>query len=204
MNKHKKGDSPTVDRENKSTEVEVQTVSVTDKMADRSSDSNWASQTMRGFRRGPSGAPFQPSSSPVSSSTVHTSTSQSTVTQNRDTDSTYQTPISKERYCHFFVNKGKCNYENSTGRKCKFLHKMAPKCKNGNNCRLNKCMYSHDAHDTSFLPNMTNIPAYVNPWTFANPWGDQAQFGGPWNWRGPSPRNQNLQQDQNWRENQSQ
>ena len=47
------------------------------------------------------------------------------------------------QYCHFFSNFGQCNYEEKTGRKCKFAHEKAPMCKFGSECNRKKCMYSH-------------------------------------------------------------
>ena len=48
-----------------------------------------------------------------------------------------------EKFCHFYSNFGKCNFEVETGAKCKFTHKKAPNCKFDGNCNRKKCMYSH-------------------------------------------------------------
>ena len=42
------------------------------------------------------------------------------------TDNDNRTSISRGKYCHHFVNQGICRYEERTGEKCKFEHKMAP------------------------------------------------------------------------------
>ena len=59
----------------------------------------------------------------------------------------YQTNMSRfqsnNRFCHYFVNFGKCEYEERNGTKCKFIHRMSPMCKNGINCNRSKCMYTH-------------------------------------------------------------
>ena len=47
------------------------------------------------------------------------------------------------QYCHFFSNFGHCQFEEKTGRKCKFAHEKAPLCKFGSECNRKKCMYSH-------------------------------------------------------------
>ena len=47
------------------------------------------------------------------------------------------------QYCHFFNNFGHCQFEEKTGRKCKFSHEKAPTCKFGTECNRKKCMYSH-------------------------------------------------------------
>ena len=44
------------------------------------------------------------------------------------------------KYCHYFVNMGRCNYEERTGKQCKFLHKKAPLCRIGMNCSRFKCL----------------------------------------------------------------
>ena len=75
------------------------------------------------------------------------------------------------RYCHYFVNKGRCDFEERTGSQCKFEHKMAPMCNSGMNCSRHKCMFSHPkvnpaSHHHPFLGrNMM-----MNPWPILNPW----------------------------------
>ena len=72
------------------------------------------------------------------------------------------------KYCHFFVNQGRCHFEERTGSKCKFLHEIAPMCNSGMNCSRFKCMYSH--------PKATPSRAFLgqkmmmNPWQIINPW----------------------------------
>ena len=49
----------------------------------------------------------------------------------------------RPQYCHFFSNYGHCNFEENTGRKCKFMHARAPMCKFGQACNRDKCMFTH-------------------------------------------------------------
>ena len=68
----------------------------------------------------------------------------------------------KEKYCHYYVNYGKCNYESKSGNKCKFAHEVAPLCKSGINCNRMKCMFSHPRPlSTNFLSNNYQ---YMSPW----------------------------------------
>ena len=67
------------------------------------------------------------------------------------------------RYCHFFVNQGRCNFEERTGSPCKFVHEIAPMCNAGIRCTRQKCMFSHPK---PFLER--NI--MMNPWQMMNPW----------------------------------
>ena len=80
------------------------------------------------------------------------------------------------QYCHFFTNYGRCNFEEKTGKTCKFLHKKAPMCKNGTSCTRTKCMFTHPntfgrngpflEKETQFQNNQT-WPQIINP--FSNP-----------------------------------
>ena len=81
------------------------------------------------------------------------------------------------QYCHFFTNYGKCNFEEKTGYKCKFEHKVAPMCQNGTACNRIKCMYTHPnsgGRNTAFLErssehnNMSPWQSMMNP--LMNPW----------------------------------
>ena len=51
--------------------------------------------------------------------------------------------VLKGQYCHYFVNKGYCRFEERTGTKCRFEHLQAPMCSFGTSCNRFKCMYSH-------------------------------------------------------------
>ena len=72
------------------------------------------------------------------------------------------------RYCHFFVNQGRCNFEERTGSPCKFVHEIAPMCNSGIRCSRPRCMFSH--------PKMTGSKTFLernmimNPWQMMNPW----------------------------------
>ena len=76
-----------------------------------------------------------------------------------------------EKYCHYYVNKGRCNYQEMTGLKCKFEHKVAPMCNFGMSCSRHKCMFSHPKANgqKSFLGGNQMM---MNPWLgqMMNPW----------------------------------
>ena len=76
------------------------------------------------------------------------------------------------KYCHYFVNKGSCRYEERTGEKCKFEHSNAPMCNFGTSCVRAKCMFSHPKvnGNGAFLGNMRNFNQMTNPWQMPNPW----------------------------------
>ena len=92
------------------------------------------------------------------------------------------------RYCHYFVNKGKCNYQEMSGQKCRFEHKVAPMCSYGSSCTRTKCMYSHPkiGGNDNFLGNTRGFPTMMNPWNVMNPWMSAVN---PWNMQ----RNRNSQ-----------
>ena len=86
-----------------------------------------------------------------------------------------------KRYCHYFVNYGKCNFEERTGKECRYTHQMAPFCKSGLNCNRQKCMFSHPnlQNQKTFLQNQGPM---MNPWQILPPLL-QAQQGvmlNPW------------------------
>ena len=78
------------------------------------------------------------------------------------------------RYCHFYVNFGNCQFEQRTGRKCKFQHKQAPLCKSGINCSRLKCMFSHPKPQAQ-KPFLGQQIPMMNPWQMIPPWLPQAQ-----------------------------
>ena len=93
--------------------------------------------------------------------------------------------VQRRRYCHYFVNQGKCLYEERTGLKCKFEHKVAPLCNFGIRCNRHKCMYSHPktATTNNFLgKNFPIMNPGPNVWQVMNPWlQNQNQFPpNPW------------------------
>ena len=142
----------------------------------------WTQNKMRGFKRvnpsspptaGPKPAPkADPSRPPPPSSTSSPGTTASApstpdTAQTHETDSQY-----RGKYCHFFVNTGKCNYEQRTGQKCKFEHKSAPMCNFGISCNRPKCMFTHPNvnGNSPFLGQMRGFSPMVNPWQMTNPW----------------------------------
>ena len=104
----------------------------------------------------------------------------------------------KGKYCHYFVNQGRCNYEERTGFKCKYEHKVAPMCNFGVNCSRMKCMFSHpkpngnfgnagNSGNNGFLGSGRGFPTVMNPWQMLNPWttAPHSQFHpNPWNTQG--------------------
>ena len=96
---------------------------------------------------------------------------------------------SKVKYCHFFVNQGRCTFEEKSGRKCKFEHSRAPMCNFGVRCTRLKCMFSHSRNgSTVFLGR--KYPPMMAPWPVMNPWmtTPPGQRLNSWAWAG----NQNL------------
>ena len=52
--------------------------------------------------------------------------------------------MERTRFCHYYSNFGKCEFERKTGSKCKYEHsENAPLCENGTKCSRNKCMFKH-------------------------------------------------------------
>ena len=106
------------------------------------------------------------------------------------TDSRY-----RGKYCHFFVNTGKCLHEERTGEKCKFEHKTAPMCNFGMSCNQPKCMFSHPKMPGNGNPNflgqmMNGYNPMMNPWQIPNPWMTQQpnNFQNQWNHQGNNTR----------------
>ena len=164
---------------------------------------SWTTKKLRGFKRvnptvnskKPSetnlsnpGPKKQHSSSPSSSSPSRMSSPSSTPsdTGNITTSSLSPSDIRvaqsekqgesyRDKYCHYFVNTGKCSFEERTGNKCKFQHSQAPMCRMGTSCRRPKCMFSHPKINRthSFLEHPREFPTHLNPWQFRqaiSPW----------------------------------
>ena len=78
------------------------------------------------------------------------------------------------KFCHYFANTGKCNYEERTKLKCKFDHKPAPQCRSGLSCNRDKCMFSHPRPNGKALPNFlgnarnSSMAPMMNPWIAGN------------------------------------
>ena len=88
------------------------------------------------------------------------------------------TPIhGTRRICHYFTNYGRCFYEEQTNRQCRYEHRIAPVCTDGDDCLRTKCMYTHPnlaRQNRSFLDQkVSNTSQTVqeilrerrNPWT---------------------------------------
>lgn len=71
----------------------------------------------------------------------------------------------KDNYCHYFVNWGRCTYEQRTGVKCKYDHKKAPDCKFGSGCKRSKCQYFHRKTEPFLgVHRMQPYSPWQNPW----------------------------------------
>ena len=71
------------------------------------------------------------------------------------------------RFCHYYTNFGYCHYEEQTNRRCRYEHKIAPMCSDGDDCTRTKCMYSHPNKDAqpenSFLQrSRTRVPLPIH------------------------------------------
>ena len=155
----------------------------------------WTKHKMRGFKR------VDPTSSAASqnlapknkvpqtkSPSIKPSTSNSSSNSNeppRSSSTNYREQTNSERYCHYYVNLGKCNYKERTGEICRFEHKKAPMCSFGINCTRFKCMYAHPRRqeNNSFLGNGNRMNNWMNPWSMMSPWMTQPQnqYMNPWN-----------------------
>ena len=100
-----------------------------------------------------------------------------------------QSEFGRDKFCHYFVNMGKCTFEERTGKKCKFQHRQAPMCRLGTSCGRPKCMYSHPKLNgkNNFLEYPREYHPQMNPWQIGhvmNPWiiPQTNQFiPNPWN-----------------------
>ena len=88
----------------------------------------------------------------------------------------------KTQYCHFWNNRGSCNFEQKNGRPCRFEHKTAPRCSFDGQCDRNKCMFTHHNQNMSFL---ANAQMRYQP----DQWGQM---------RGPNPRNFQFSNQNQW------
>ena len=125
----------------------------------------------------------------------HSSMSKEETAPNADNDSSPETDHErfKGKYCHYFVNQGKCNFEERSGFKCRFEHKVAPMCNFGVSCTRTKCMFSHPqvaGGNHTFLEKTRGFPPMMNPWQMINPWMNPPnQFiPNPWNGQGTQNR----------------
>ena len=158
-------------------------VEVVENRGENNAKEAWNINKLRGFKR--------KKSTPTHSTNHIQSVEEPVVHENNDEPPTVSPkstgqnsgqdqPTNSERYCHYFVNKGHCNYEARSGNKCKYLHKTAPLCKFGVNCSTQKCMFSHprtkpdqrspwNQSATNFL-DQRNLQSMTNPWLALNPW----------------------------------
>ena len=80
------------------------------------------------------------------------------------------------KYCHYYVNTGKCTFEAKTGKKCKFEHKRAPMCIFGINCARPKCQFSHPNINGNGNFLGTRSLNNLMPWQIINPWMPTQQY----------------------------
>lgn len=115
----------------------------------------WTQNKMRGFRRvDPTKPPnkpkptINPSTKPPTNPPKPAATEETTTPRSRTPTGTQAPPMNEDigpnpyrgKYCHYFVNQGKCRFEERTGEQCKFEHKQAPMCNFGTSCNRLKCM----------------------------------------------------------------
>ena len=87
----------------------------------------------------------------------------------------------KIRYCHYFSNFGKCNFEKNTGRSCGYAHNASvPMCNSGTSCTRQKCMFKHPKvpRGSNFLASNYPYPININPWQMMTPWWSTPQHPG--------------------------
>ena len=196
---------------NKEDNIETETI---EDVIDDEDLSSWTQNKMRGFKRtGPASpsARSDPKNSPPKNSTptgtgIPVAPSQTNITNGHPTTSSNTNPQTQQetdsrwsvggrkQYCHYFVNQGRCNYEERTGEKCKFVHEQAPMCKSGLGCNRNKCMYAHpniggnrNMNNTNCLEQTRGPQQIMNPWQIINPWMNPSTFQhlqNPWSMPG--------------------
>ena len=150
----------------------------------------WTKNKLRGFKRAsPAAAPLKnlsdnPSASRsrasptpktprtplISPSATPGSSPTQTPSRGQDITRTEHSP----RYCHYFVNYGKCNFEERTGQKCRFQHRQAPMCTSGTRCTRHKCMFNHPKLSENNQRNHF-LGQMIPPWNIMSPWMNQAQ-----------------------------
>ena len=154
--------------------------------------SAWSTNKFRGFKR------ISPSTKAAPNKQTKTVTSaktppppqdrpQSSSINERLQDIAMNNPVDEEvqsqprrsvQYCHFFTNFGKCVFEEKTGQRCKFVHRIAPVCRSGTACTRPKCMYTHPnmggRMNTNFLEQAPSFHMNTQPWQHmtnpVNPW----------------------------------
>ena len=132
----------------------------------------WTSHRLRGFKR-TNHAPSvnQSKTSQTNLQTVEAPTeSAENSTQHEPHPIPQGSNLSgQKKYCQYFVNFGRCEFEEKSKMKCKFSHERAPMCNAGLSCSRIKCMYSHPKLPISqtiqrnFLGNPVNFGQFVNP-----------------------------------------
>ena len=170
----------------------------------------WTQNKLRGFKRAsPASAPLKQTNNKSAKQTPASRTS--SMSSSSPQPPTVASPPSPDsgrtnspsppptptqgstRYCHYFVNYGRCNFEERTGNKCKFVHRQAPMCNSGINCTRQRCMFTHpkpseNLQRNSFLGQI--LPP--SPWNFINPWVNQTQNA----WNVPLPWNNRMNTNQ--------
>ena len=171
---------------------------------------SWTQNKLRGFKRvSPSASSTNKSkpSAPAGSNTNTSKQSKSKMTPGKEAPErvtpTPETPPEnrlpgreRKQYCHYYVNQGKCHFEDKTGEKCRFAHEQAPMCRSGMACNRNKCMFSHPnvggTNNTHFLDRSRGPHQMMNTWPMINPWMNSnqfPQFPNPWGMDGNPGRN---------------
>ena len=166
--------------------------------AEKSVKTNLQSNSPRKQRPSPPPSPRSIRPGPIASTTTPPATSPA-APEAENTQSEKRNLESQNKYCHYFVNMGRCNFEERTGNQCKFLHRPAPMCRSGLTCSRLKCMFSHpriNGSNNNFLGNTRPYPSsmnnmqlgtMINPWIIplqnqfmSNPWNNQNQHQNIW------------------------
>ena len=179
-----------------SPEEEIETISI-DEVTEEEDLTAWSKNKLRGFKRVSPAAPSAPKVNDVNKAKTSPK-AKPEVPERMPTAPEASTgrappgfppvaPGGRKQYCHYFVNQGKCTYEEKTGERCRFAHEQAPMCRSGLACDRNKCMYSHPrvggTQNMHFLDRSRGFQQMMNPWPMMNPWMNPnpfQQFPNPW------------------------
>ena len=165
-------------------------------------EQRWTQEKLRGFKRrqiSTNRVEDTPTSLTASSNTGTQTLSENNVGSQRESDQNQNSSDTENRantgsqrniedkLCYYFSNTGHCNFEERTGRRCKFIHDTSNRvsmCPLGINCSRPRCELSHPRirqnwrgfTNENFLGNMRGQMQISNPWqvhsvhSSLNPW----------------------------------